>query len=146
MHVFPPHDLLFYVTSLILTWERSVCVAVVDEERVCFLSASVRQLVPAHSTESCSFLHSLIHTHTHHLPTWLKCPGRTGLLFNTRVSQFELNYWNKWTFPRHSNLLRCTCIYIYIYDWLIIFIHNFIFNMNNINRFMKNSYKQKRAN
>ncbi len=35
-------------------------------------------------------------------------------LFNTRVSQFELNYWNKWTFPRHSNLLRCTCVYIYI--------------------------------
>ncbi len=31
-------------------------------------------------------------------------------LFNTQVSQFELNYWNKWTFPRHSNLLRCTCI------------------------------------
>ncbi len=31
-------------------------------------------------------------------------------LFNTRVSQFELNYWNKWTCPRHSNLLRCTCI------------------------------------
>ncbi len=29
-------------------------------------------------------------------------------VFNTRVSQFELNYWNKWTFPRHSNLLRCT--------------------------------------
>ncbi len=27
-------------------------------------------------------------------------------LFNTRVSQFELNYWNKWTFPPHSNLLR----------------------------------------
>ncbi len=27
-------------------------------------------------------------------------------LFNTRVSQFELNYWNKLTFPRHSNL-RC---------------------------------------
>ncbi len=36
-------------------------------------------------------------------------------LFNTRVSQFELNYWNKLTFPRHSNLLRCTCVYIYIY-------------------------------
>ncbi len=33
-------------------------------------------------------------------------------LFNTRVSQFELNYWNKWTFPRRSNLLRCTCIWI----------------------------------
>ncbi len=31
-------------------------------------------------------------------------------LFNTQVSQFELNYWSKWTFPRHSNLLRCTCI------------------------------------
>ncbi len=30
-------------------------------------------------------------------------------LFNTRVSQFELNYWNKLTFPQHSNLLRCTC-------------------------------------
>ncbi len=30
-------------------------------------------------------------------------------LFNTRFSQFELNYWNKWTFPWHSNLLRCTC-------------------------------------
>ncbi len=36
-------------------------------------------------------------------------------LFNTRVSQFELNYWNKWTFPRHSNLLKCTYVYIYIY-------------------------------
>ncbi len=33
-------------------------------------------------------------------------------LFNTQVSQFELNYWNKWTFPRHSNLLRCTCIWL----------------------------------
>ncbi len=27
-----------------------------------------------------------------------------------RVSQFELNYWNKLTFPQHSNLLRCTSI------------------------------------
>ncbi len=26
-------------------------------------------------------------------------------LFNTQVSQFVLNYRNKWTFPRHSNLL-----------------------------------------
>ncbi len=33
-------------------------------------------------------------------------------LFNTWISQFELNYWNKWTLPRHSNLLRCTCITI----------------------------------
>ncbi len=31
-------------------------------------------------------------------------------VFNTRVSQFELNYWNKWTFPQHSNLLRRACI------------------------------------
>ncbi len=30
-------------------------------------------------------------------------------LFNTRLSQFELIYWNKLTFPRRSNLLRCTC-------------------------------------
>ncbi len=35
-------------------------------------------------------------------------------LFNTQV---ELNHnlswitWNKWTFPQHSNLLRCTCIW-----------------------------------
>ncbi len=30
-----------------------------------------------------------------------------------------MNYWNKWTFPRHSNLLRCTCIYIiYMNDYL----------------------------
>ncbi len=37
-------------------------------------------------------------------------------LFNTRVSQFELNYWNKWTFPRHCNLFRCTCICAHL--WL----------------------------
>ncbi len=30
-------------------------------------------------------------------------------LFNTQVSQFELNYWNKFTFPRHSNSLKRTC-------------------------------------
>ncbi len=40
-------------------------------------------------------------------------------LFNTRVSQFELNYWNKWTFPQHSNLLRCTCICIWMNEWCI---------------------------
>ncbi len=33
-------------------------------------------------------------------------------IFNTWVSQFELNYWNKWTFLRHSNLLRCTCMFV----------------------------------
>ncbi len=33
-------------------------------------------------------------------------------LFNTQVSQFELSYWNKWTCPQHSNLLRCTCTYV----------------------------------
>ncbi len=36
-------------------------------------------------------------------------------LFNTRVSQFELNYWNKCIFPRHSNLLRCTCILLLLF-------------------------------
>ncbi len=32
-------------------------------------------------------------------------------LFNKQVSQFEFNYWNYWTFPQHSNLLRCACKY-----------------------------------
>ncbi len=42
-------------------------------------------------------------------------------LFNTQVSQFDLNYRNKWTFPRHSNLWRCTCVcaYIYIYNYFL---------------------------
>ncbi len=35
------------------------------------------------------------------------------------VSQFELNYWNKYTFPRHSNLLRCTCIWYHSNPTLI---------------------------
>ncbi len=35
-------------------------------------------------------------------------------VFNTRVSQFDINYWNKWIFPRHSNLLRCTCNIVHI--------------------------------
>ncbi len=33
-------------------------------------------------------------------------------LFNAQVLQFELNYWNKSTFPQQSNLLRYTCRYI----------------------------------
>ncbi len=37
-------------------------------------------------------------------------------LFNTQVSHFELNYWNKSTFPRHCNLLRCTCMSILVED------------------------------
>ncbi len=41
-------------------------------------------------------------------------------LFNTQVSQFELNYWNKWTFPRHHTLLRCTCIVICLTMYLSI--------------------------
>ncbi len=41
---------------------------------------------------------------------WIRVRVRVRL-FNKRVSQFELNYWNKWTFPRHYNLLRCTCIF-----------------------------------
>ncbi len=64
-------------------------------------------------------------------------------LFNTRVSQFDLNYWNKWTFPRHSYLLRCTfifqyrslslslslSIYIYIYYIITLYIFNFYINI-----------------
>ncbi len=57
-------------------------------------------------------------------------------LFHTGVSQFELIYWNKLTFPRHSNLLRCTCVYvcvcvcicIYIYIY-IYYIYIYIYNM-----------------
>ncbi len=44
-------------------------------------------------------------------------------LCNTRVSQFDLNYWNKWTFPQHSNLLRCTSVYIYIYIHIHTYLH-----------------------
>ncbi len=29
-----------------------------------------------------------------------------------KVSLFEISYKKKWTFSRHSNLLRCTCIYL----------------------------------
>ncbi len=47
-------------------------------------------------------------------------------LFNTQVSQCELNYWNKWTFPRHSNLLRCICMCMLaakqIRDWNSLFV------------------------
>ncbi len=52
-------------------------------------------------------------------------------LFNTRVSQFDLNYGNKWTFPRHSNLLRCTCVYIYIYIYIYI-LYMYMFNRRMI--------------
>ncbi len=41
-------------------------------------------------------------------------------LFNTRVSQFELNYWNKWTFPQYSNLLRCTLNILLIIIWYML--------------------------
>ncbi len=30
-----------------------------------------------------------------------------------KVSLFEITYKKKWTFSRHSNLLRCTCIYFF---------------------------------
>ncbi len=45
--------------------------------------------------------------------------------FNTQVSQFELNYWNKWTFPQNSKLLRCICLYNY--RWLSIYIVRLLF-------------------
>ncbi len=43
---------------------------------------------------------------------WRKSGGTESMLLEVQceVSQFELNYWNKWTFPWHSNLLRCTCM------------------------------------
>ncbi len=43
-------------------------------------------------------------------------------LFNTRVSQFELNFWNKWTFSHHSNWLRCTCTYFLKYRKCVLLI------------------------
>ncbi len=54
-------------------------------------------------------------------------------LFNTRVSQFELNYWNKLTFPWHSNLLRCSCICVcvcvcvYYFNPVSLFVYLLIF-------------------
>ncbi len=46
----------------------------------------------------------------------LNCLSQCALnLFNTQVSQFELNYWNKWTFPQHLHLLRCTCKLLYFH-------------------------------
>ncbi len=50
--------------------------------------------------------------------------GQAMNLFNTRVSQFELNYWNKLTFPQHSNLLRCICklhnFYVIWYIYILV--------------------------
>ncbi len=48
--------------------------------------------------------------------TWASIPPQQCHKLIT--SQFELNYWNKLTFPRHSNLLRCTCIYMYAYMYV----------------------------
>ncbi len=66
-------------------------------------------------------------------------------LFNTRVSQLELNYWNKWTVSRHSNLLRCTCIYcLYMKQYAVssiqlfcchilrVFSYHFAINMRSV--------------
>ncbi len=47
-------------------------------------------------------------------------------LFNTQVSQFELNYWNRWTFPQHSNLLRCTCLCYFLF-YFMYFIKIFVY-------------------
>ncbi len=41
------------------------------------------------------------------------------------IDLFELNYWNKWTFPRHSNLLRCTCILNKIINATLLFLPPF---------------------
>ncbi len=53
-------------------------------------------------------------------------------LFNTRVSQFELNYWNKWTFPRHSNLLKCTCVCVCVCIYVCCFNKTAYVNKINI--------------
>ncbi len=81
-------------------------------------------------SEMCSLhlTHPSVHTRSSGQPT-VQRPGssrglpvgagiRTHNLGLPRVSSPTLyplgqrlpNYWNKWTFPRHSNLLRCTCI------------------------------------
>ena len=41
-------------------------------------------------------------------------------LYNIWVSLFELNYWNKLTFPWYSNVFRCTCMCstFFITHWL----------------------------
>ncbi len=72
-----------------------------------------QDLAPAHTAKStkswpwcwCAWLPSKLTRPEPHRELW----GIVNII-NTRVSQFELNYWNKWTFPRHSNLLRCTCM------------------------------------
>ncbi len=43
-------------------------------------------------------------------------------LLNTRISQFELNYWNKYTFPQHSNLLKCSCTSLCLNSCINLFI------------------------
>ncbi len=59
------------------------------------------------------FQQDLAPAHTAKSTKDLNCFSPCALnLFNTQVSQFELNYWNKLTFPRHSNLLRCTCSWV----------------------------------
>ncbi len=68
-------------------------------------------------------------------------------LFNTQVSQFELNYWNKWTFPRHSNLLRSTyniytyvCVYIYLLiDFILWWTHLILYHLKKTGK--KTSYQ-----
>ncbi len=52
-------------------------------------------------------------------------------LFNTRVSQFELNYWNKWTFF----LLRCTCIWKWGEKYKTRFPFELIFFSDRIGRY-----------
>ncbi len=53
-------------------------------------------------------------------------------LFNTQVSQFEFNYWNKLTFPRHSNLLRCTCMQTKIIIINLCSVMQYIYSLQHI--------------
>ncbi len=52
-----------------------------------------------------------------------------------KVSLFEITYKKKLTFSRHSNLLRCTCIYIhtvYTPTYLHIYIYTYIYTYEYI--------------
>ncbi len=53
-------------------------------------------------------------------------------IYLIHVSQFELNYWNKWTFPRHSNLLRCTCMKRAAWTFFETFLFVFLLGLESI--------------
>ncbi len=80
------------------------------------LKATVKETWASIPPQQC---HKLITSMPRRIKAVIKAKWAQVLVY-TQVSQFELNYWNKWTFPRHSNLLRCTCITLMT---MIILIH-----------------------